>query len=516
MGRRVRSRSRPVRWRSAARARIACAACCTRATRPAARSAGCCGRASSAQSARARAQQRARDRADVDATAGASARAYRDGDASGAHRGRARCCWRPAAPVRSSARRPIHRSPPATASRSRGAPGARVADLEFVQFHPTALAVPARRGSCCPRRCAAKARGCVNDDGRAIHDALRARGRAGVARSRVARDRARDRAHRAAGVSLRCSISIPTGCTTRFPTIAAACRSAGLDLARDLIPVGPAAHYIMGGVETDVWGRTTLPGLYAAGEVACTGVHGANRLASNSLLEGLVFGARAAKAMLEPPQAGGMAERPRRGTALAERRPRSLQRRAVPAERRRSATLMWQARRPVASRGHAGAGGRSARRWQRALDARRHRRRRCGARVEHRHGRLAHRESRAAPRRVARRPLPRGLSRRETIYTGGFTSQKARTEAATSDADRNRPDPCGNDAQDDDKSRRVRHRDHAAVHRFLPLVSGRRPQARSWPTIRRSRAAWSSGRTATRSGSTSSASSTRASRRPVT
>jgi L-aspartate oxidase len=92
----------------------------------------------------------------------------------------------------------------------------------------------------------------------------------------------------------------------RFPTIAAACQSVGLDLARDLIPVSPAAHYIMGGVETDVWARTTVPGLYAAGEVACTGVHGANRLASNSLLEGLVFGARAARAMLDPPCEGGM------------------------------------------------------------------------------------------------------------------------------------------------------------------------------------------------------------------
>jgi L-aspartate oxidase len=83
----------------------------------------------------------------------------------------------------------------------------------------------------------------------------------------------------------------------RFPLISDACRRAGLDLARDRIPVGPAAHYVMGGVRTDLDGRTTIPGLFAAGEVACTGVHGANRLASNSLLEGLVFGARAGCAM---------------------------------------------------------------------------------------------------------------------------------------------------------------------------------------------------------------------------
>ena len=80
----------------------------------------------------------------------------------------------------------------------------------------------------------------------------------------------------------------------RFPTISAICRQNGLDLARDLLPVAPAAHYCMGGVMVDSAGRTTLPGLYAVGEVACTGVHGANRLASNSLLEGLVYGIRIA------------------------------------------------------------------------------------------------------------------------------------------------------------------------------------------------------------------------------
>jgi L-aspartate oxidase len=83
----------------------------------------------------------------------------------------------------------------------------------------------------------------------------------------------------------------------RFPGISKFLAEHGLDLRRDLIPVRPAAHYLMGGVRTDVHGRTSLKRLYAAGEAACTGVHGANRLASNSLLEGLVFGARAAEAM---------------------------------------------------------------------------------------------------------------------------------------------------------------------------------------------------------------------------
>src|SRR5206468_12033083 len=93
---------------------------------------------------------------------------------------------------------------------------------------------------------------------------------------------------------------------SRFPTIAAMCRRVGLDLATDPIPVGPAAHYLMGGIETDEWGRTSRLGLFAAGETACAGVHGANRLASNSLLEGLVFGARAGGAMPQPPAAAAM------------------------------------------------------------------------------------------------------------------------------------------------------------------------------------------------------------------
>jgi L-aspartate oxidase len=82
----------------------------------------------------------------------------------------------------------------------------------------------------------------------------------------------------------------------RFPLIARTCARYGVDIATTPIPVAPAAHFMIGGVQTDVWGVTSLPGLYAVGETACTGVHGANRLASNSLLEGVVFGARTGKA----------------------------------------------------------------------------------------------------------------------------------------------------------------------------------------------------------------------------
>ena len=85
----------------------------------------------------------------------------------------------------------------------------------------------------------------------------------------------------------------------RFPKIYETCAHYGLDIAKDQLPVSPASHYCVGGVRTDLWGRSAVEGLYAAGEVTCTGVHGANRLASNSLLEGLVFGARAGKAAVQ-------------------------------------------------------------------------------------------------------------------------------------------------------------------------------------------------------------------------
>jgi L-aspartate oxidase len=184
--------------------------------------------------------------------------------------------------------------------------GARVVDLEFVQFHPTALAVPGAPRFLLSEALRGEGAWLVNADGERFMTRYE---RAGELASRdlVSRAIVREVTRTGSPVFLSMAHLNPEWVHERFPTIAAACRSVGLDLARDRIPVGPAAHYVMGGVETDVCGRTTVLGLYAAGEVACTGVHGANRLASNSLLEGLVFGARAAEAMTQPPQVGGMA-----------------------------------------------------------------------------------------------------------------------------------------------------------------------------------------------------------------
>jgi L-aspartate oxidase len=118
-----------------------------------------------------------------------------------------------------------------------------------------------------------------------------------AARDRVSRAMVRESARTGQPVYLSMAHLPAAMVQDRFPAIAGFCRQVGLDLAHDRLPVSPAAHYLMGGVVTDLEGRTSLPGLFAAGEVAATGVHGANRLASNSLLEGLVFGGRAGRAM---------------------------------------------------------------------------------------------------------------------------------------------------------------------------------------------------------------------------
>jgi len=177
--------------------------------------------------------------------------------------------------------------------------GARVADLEFVQFHPTALNQAGAPRFLISEAIRGEGARLVNCHGEPFMTRYHSDGDL-APRDIVARSIVRESEQTAGPVYLTLAHLDEAYVRRRFPTIDGMCRSVGLDLARDLIPVGPAAHYIMGGVDTDEWARTSLEGLYAAGEVACTGVHGANRLASNSLLEGLVFGARAAAAMQEP------------------------------------------------------------------------------------------------------------------------------------------------------------------------------------------------------------------------
>ena len=183
--------------------------------------------------------------------------------------------------------------------------GARVADLEFVQFHPTALNLEGAPRFLISEALRGEGAQLVNCHHQPFMTNVHAQGDL-APRDVVARGIVREMDRTGEPVFLTLAQMDPDFVHRRFPTITAMCRQAGLDLARDFIPVGPAAHYMMGGVDTDDWGRTSVAGLFAAGEVACTGLHGANRLASNSLLEGLVFGARAAQAMIEPPRAAAL------------------------------------------------------------------------------------------------------------------------------------------------------------------------------------------------------------------
>jgi L-aspartate oxidase len=172
--------------------------------------------------------------------------------------------------------------------------GASLLDMEFVQFHPTALAVPGA-----PRFLVSEA---VRGEGAYLRNGAGERFTEELApRDQVARAIARENRAGRGPVTLDLRHLDPDHIRSRFPRIAATCARYGVDLTSDPVPVTPAAHYVMGGVATDLSGRSTLPGLYAAGEAAGTGVHGANRLASNSLLEGLVFGARASEAMAADP-----------------------------------------------------------------------------------------------------------------------------------------------------------------------------------------------------------------------
>ena len=177
--------------------------------------------------------------------------------------------------------------------------GAVLSDLEFVQFHPTALAV---KGA--PRFLLSEA---LRGEGgilrninlerfmKRYHEAQELAPRDVVARAITSEMHKTNSQY----VYLDMTAKPKDFLEKRFPRIYSTCLSYGLDLASDLAPVSPAAHFTMGGVKADLWGRTSVSGLYAAGETAATGVHGANRLASNSLLEGLVFGARAGIAMMK-------------------------------------------------------------------------------------------------------------------------------------------------------------------------------------------------------------------------
>jgi L-aspartate oxidase len=173
--------------------------------------------------------------------------------------------------------------------------GAKLMDMEFYQFHPTAFALEGAPRFLLSEALRGEGALLVNAQGERFmqryHPQLELAPRDVVARAITQEGMAGP-----VYLDMR-AVGLQVDLQTRFPGISQFLAGYGLELARDLIPVGPAAHYLMGGIRTDVHGRTSLPGLYAAGEAACTGVHGANRLASNSLLEGLVFGALAAEAM---------------------------------------------------------------------------------------------------------------------------------------------------------------------------------------------------------------------------
>ena len=191
--------------------------------------------------------------------------------------------------------------------------GALISDPEFVQFHPTAIA--AGRDPAPLATEALRGEGAVLVNGRGERFMTAIHGDAELApRDIVARA-----IHRqiAAGekIYLDCRTAIGADFPHHFPTVYAACMSAGVDPVREMIPVAPAAHYHMGGIASDASGRSSLPGLWVVGECAATGLHGANRLASNSLLEGLVFGKRVADDVRGHLKGGAM-----RGTPPAPRR----------------------------------------------------------------------------------------------------------------------------------------------------------------------------------------------------
>lgn len=177
--------------------------------------------------------------------------------------------------------------------------GAAISDMEFFQFHPTALSLPGAPRFLLSEALRGEGALLLNNSQQRFmsryHAMAELAPRDVVARAIVQEIANSNSQPGVAFLDLRHLDSAHL--RERFPRIYTTCKQYGIDITSDLVPVRPAAHYLMGGIKTDLDGRSTIAGLFAAGEAACTGVHGANRLASNSLLEGLVFGARAAAAM---------------------------------------------------------------------------------------------------------------------------------------------------------------------------------------------------------------------------
>lgn len=182
--------------------------------------------------------------------------------------------------------------------------GARVSDLEFVQFHPTALHIPEEPKFLISEAIRGEGALLVDVEGNSVMEGQHPLGELAPRDVVVARMVEVMKEQQTNHLYLDVRHLDPVRMRARFPNIHQHCLEAGIDITRNRIPVSPAAHYMSGGVITDLQGRTDIPGLYACGEVACTGVHGANRLASNSLLEGLVFARRIALSIEGSP--GGM------------------------------------------------------------------------------------------------------------------------------------------------------------------------------------------------------------------
>lgn len=175
--------------------------------------------------------------------------------------------------------------------------GAVISDIEFVQFHPTALYLKGAPRFLLSEAMRGEGAYLRNSRGERFCDEL-------APRDVVARGIIQEMKRSGSPQVFLDLTQFPAGfVSSRFPRIYQTCLEYGLDISISPAPIHPAAHYAMGGVKADLWGRTSVPRLFSAGESACTGVHGANRLASNSLLEGVVFGARAGRAMLECPPA---------------------------------------------------------------------------------------------------------------------------------------------------------------------------------------------------------------------